>query len=149
MSFFLYYIFQFLLAVGIIILFIFLLKKIIFDKQLIIKLISLLGFLILINLPVGKNSLDLVNVELSTYRYQNCESNFHRNVTQFEHKWCNKQELQTEMEVWHEQYHRVESDTLYRTFDFKWWMFWEYYTYYSTDVYQLPLLPDTCKKLKK
>lgn len=147
MSFYIYYIFHFIIGVVILLTYFYLLKKIVFDTKIPIKLLCLSIFLLLSNTPAGKYSLYIFNISISSYHYQNCEGNFHIKNTQFEHKWSNKQEIQRDMKQWHEQYHRKEEDIVYRTFDFKWWMFWEYYTYYTTDVYELPLLPKECKKM--
>ncbi len=147
MAFFSYYLLHTLLALAVLLVFFYLIKQAIKNANIYIKLICIASFFILSNMPLGKYGLGLFNIIQVTYHYQNCEADFRVNNTPLEHKWKTKADLLSTFDVWKEQYHKKTiEDTLYRTFDFKWWMFWEYYTYYTTDIYQLPLLPKDCKK---
>lgn len=146
MSFYLYYIYHAILAVGVAAIFFYLLKKITIKSNARIKLISLVVLLILSNFSFFKYGIGILNINLANYRYQNCDGRCCILNTQFEHKMDTKEDLINYYRIWKEDYHIVDDTVLYRTFDFKWWMFWEYYTYYSTDIYELPLLPKECKK---
>lgn len=147
MSFFLYYFFHFLIGFGTLAFFVYLIFKMIKSATVHSKLISLLAFIVLSNTPLGKYTLGIFNHTIGSYNYQNCEGKHRIHVTQIEHEWQSKQELLNDFEMQKKAYPVIDNSILYRTFDFKWWMFWEYYTYFTKDVYELPLLPSDCKKM--
>ncbi len=143
----LYYFIHFLAGFGTLAFFIYLIFKIIKNTDIHTKLGSFLVFIILSNLSIGKYALSIFSNNVASYNYQNYEGKHRIHIGLMEHKWQSKQQLLDDFEMQKKAYPRPDNSVLYRTFDFKWWMFWEYYTYYTTDVYELPLLPDDCKKM--
>lgn len=143
MDFYFYYFFHAAVALFSIIVLLYLIKKIISSSTR-TKLLSFLLLLVISNFSFFKYGVSILNINIANYRYQNCDGSFRYLNTQFEHKMDTKNQVLDEFNHWKKQYHIVDDTLLYRTFDFKWWMFWEYYTYYTTDIYQLPLLPKQC-----
>ncbi len=79
------------------------------------------------------------------YVFQTCDGSFVAHDTQFEDWWKNKKGIENEFKFWKENHPGNDDKILYRTFEFKWWKFWEYYTYLTEDIYNFPTLPKNCK----
>jgi hypothetical protein len=110
------------------------------------KIISALMFLLLCNLPPTNFLVHDYGKEDGVYDFQTCNGEYKDFTTIIDD--CFEDCIVYNFNNW--KLERIERKdlVLYRSFERKWWKFWLWRTYIFNSVYNIPLLPSTCKIMR-